>query len=288
MTELGSIVQLTAGNEDDDGNLVDPAVGPTLTVTQPDGTTAAPAVVHDGTGQWHADFVTAQAGRHVARWVGTGTNAFAFVEAFTVDALDNGMLFSLAAAKKAVRLSKTSTAHNDELLEFVAAVTPIIEDIVGPIVPRPCDEWYDGGWSSIVLLTTPVKSITSVTESWGAGTTRILLEQVLDGAGPFDTYGYTIDKTSGTLTRRVSGVASAFAGGRRNIHVVYVAGQPVAPNVLLAAKEQLRFLWQFARQSTHPGMANDDTEVEYTDAGYAVPRRVIELCAGQLRGPGIA
>ena len=291
MTDLGSTVTLAATNVNERGEPVDSGTAPSLTVKLPDGVTSldlSSQIVRDSAGEWHASFVPTQSGRHVARWVGTGSDAFAYTEAFVVDQLDAGFLFDLAAAKRALGWTDPRPdSRDDEMRDYIAAVTPIIEDIVGPIVPRPCDEFHDGGRGTIVLLNTPVLSVTSVSESWGAGTTRVLTDQPVD-VGPFGSYGYTIDKQTGTLQRRTTGVASVFAGGRRNVHVVYVAGQVPAPNVVRAAKAQFRFLWQSEQQAMH-GVLNGDAEgVEYTESGFAVPRRVIELCGGSRRVPGIA
>lgn len=288
MTDLGSTVRLTAENADPDGNLVDPAAGPTLTVTLPDTTTVSPNVVEDGTGSWHADLVTTQAGRHVARWVGTGADAFAHVEAFTVDTTDDGMLFPLREAKRALGWAPdVPTGDDDEMRDFIASVTPIIEDLVGPILPRPMDEWYDGGGALIAVTTTPVLSVTTVTESWGGSSIRTLTNQPLDGVTPVSTYGYTVDLATGILTRRISGVASPFVGGRRNVHVMYVAGQPVKPNLRRAAKEQFRFMWNEMHEGNRPGFV-PTPDVEYTPAGYLVPNHVSQLCLGDQRIPGIA
>lgn len=278
MSILGATRRLDANNVDADGNPADlPASAvPALSVTLPDLTAATPAVSTDGVGLWHADLVTTQAGRHVARWSGAG---FAWVEAFSVDPSDVGMLLSLDEARRAVGRSSRARANarDDELMGYVAAVTPIIEDIVGPILPRVCDEVHDGGGGAVMLRETPVLSVTSVTESGGS------TPQDVTAAG------WSVDLASGLLDRRNGTSLTCWAGGIRNIHVVYTAGRAACPpNVLLAAKEELRFLWQTGRGAAHPGAGDEQTEVEYTPAGYAVPRRVIELCAGEIRGPGIA
>jgi hypothetical protein len=57
--------------------------------------------------------------------------------------------------------------------------------------------------------------------------------------------------------------------------------------VRLAAEEQLRFLWQLGQQGNRPGWGDAADDVEFTPSGFAVPKRVIELCADSLRPPGI-
>lgn len=292
MADLGDTVRLVARNDQADGGLIDPETGPTLTVTLPDGTSDGPIdPVQDSVGIWHADYVTTQAGRHVARWVATGDGAFSSVEVFNVDDADPGYLFGLADAKKALGWDPNkATSRDAQLLEHVAAVTPVIEDIVGPVVPRTVDEWYDGGGSSIMLLQTPVISVTTLAESWGAGNTRTLTLEDLSGAGPFDGFGYTVDLATGLVRRRSSGVAAMFPAGRGNVHAVYVAGlRQVPPNLLLAAKEQLRLLWQLGQQGNRPGFGDtEDADLQTTASGFLTNARVIQLCGGAQRIPGIA
>lgn len=291
MTDLGATVRLSASNVNGAGDLIPVETGPTLTVTLPDGTTSdqTSAIVADGTGLWHAELTTSQPGRHVARWIGTGEGAFAFVEAFTVDPADVGYLFTLEAAKRKLGWpASRATSKDDDLREYIAAVTPIIEDIVGPIVPRTVDEWLDGGRDELLLTTTPVLSITSL-EEWTGTTGYPLTEQPFDVSTMYDGYGYTVNRLTGMVLRTNGGFSGRFAVGRNNVHAVYTAGlQVVPPNVILAAKEQLRFLWQYGQQAQHPSFGEDDTAVEYTPSGFAVPRRVIELCAGARRLPVIA
>lgn len=289
MFDLDDTIRLTASNVDAAGNPVDSGAGPTVTITLPDGSTVSPAPVHDGTGNWHVDLVTTQSGRHEARWVGTGANAFAYTEAFTIDPTDVGMLFSLEEARVVIRRSKNSaSADDDEIRDFIAGVAPVIEDLVGPVIKKTFDEWHDGGGPTVKLFFPPVLTVATVLESYGAGYTRTLSEQPLDGA-TFDSFGYTIDKDTGLITRRVTGRDSAFAQGRRNVHVVYDAGRTVIKkNIIRAAKEQFRFMWDTTREANRPGYVDSpDVEVDYTPSGFAVPRFVSELCRPDLRMHGI-
>lgn len=291
MTDLGATIRLSASNVDGAGNLIPVETGPTLTVTLPDGTvdTLTPDIEADGTGLWHVDYTTTLEGRHVARWVGTGAGAFAYAEAFTVDPADVGYLFTLEAGKRALGWTPSrATSRDDQVRDYIAAVTPIIEDIVGPIIPRTVDEWLDGGRDALLLTTIPVLAITSLTE-WTGTTGYPLTEQPFNVSTVYDGYGYTLNKATGMLLRTNGGFSGRFAYGRGNVHAVYVAGlSAVPPNVLLAAKEQFRFLYQYGQQAQHPNLGDDDSAVEYTPSGFAVPRRVIELCAGARRLPVIA
>lgn len=120
-------------------------------------------------------------------------------------------------------LNDTAAADATELTKFIARGEAAIANRVGPLAPTATTETHDGGGVMIRTLTRPVISISSLTESYGT-TNRTLTEQPLDGSGGFSAYGYTIEKAEGVIERRISGIAGAFAPGRRNITVSYTAG----------------------------------------------------------------
>jgi hypothetical protein len=199
-------------------------------------------------------------------------------------------LLSLADAKNAVGQPIPTGTSDAEIRSLIGAVVPIIEDIVGPVVPRTCDEWYDGGHQVIGLNHYPIISITSVSEVY-AGSAQALTNQPLDGS-TFDGYGYTVDLETGIMRRR-SGSSSYiwFARGRSNIHVVYVAGRTVIPpNLNRAARRLFRHLWQPEKQGGRPNMgASENTGMASTPSGYVVPKAVISLCGvAEVQLPGIA
>lgn len=260
----------------------------TLTLTLPDASVLTPAVTHVGVGVYAPTtnpFVTTQVGRHLVEWVGTGTNAQAYQDVFDVLPADERLIISLDEARKSLRQLATQI-DNDDLRGLIAAATPVMEDICGPIVPITFDEWHDGGSRDVRLLQAPVLSITSVLEAYGAGYTRTLSQQNLD-SGAFDAFGYTPDLLDGVITRRTSGVASPFAHGHRNVHVVYVAGRkPIPANIIRATRRLVRWLWATEMQGQRPtGQAMDSLVI--TPAGFAVPRDVVQLCGAEARIPGI-
>lgn len=69
--DIGDSVRISVAFTDLTGAPTDPTTI-VLTVQAPDGTQTAPAVVHDSTGSYHADYAPSQSGLHVYRWVGTG------------------------------------------------------------------------------------------------------------------------------------------------------------------------------------------------------------------------
>lgn len=194
-------------------------------------------------------------------------------------------LLTLAQARTAIGIPATETSKDTDLTFYTTAIQPIIEDIVGPVESRACDDWLDGGATSIVLLTRPVLAVSAVVEAAG-NVTYTLTEQPLGGATS-NAYGYTIDKDTGVLVRRSSGTEIPFAAGRRNVHVTYTAGRSsIPPNVTLAARRLLRHLWQQEQQGSRPAMSGAEPTVT-TPSGYAVPKVVVELCGSEARPWGM-
>ncbi|MFD0885364.1 hypothetical protein ACFQ08_12480, partial [Streptosporangium algeriense] len=125
------------------GQLVTPA-SIALTIRLPDGTTDGPLTPPaDGVGLYHYDYVSSQAGRHVARWTTTGP-VTATEEPFDVAPMWDAGIVSLAEAKN--HLNITSTADDAELAEVIRAVTPVVERHAGAVVRRTYTEERPGGY----------------------------------------------------------------------------------------------------------------------------------------------
>jgi hypothetical protein len=195
-------------------------------------------------------------------------------------------IITLAEARSGLRLPTAYTIDDTDLQELIDAATVPMEDLVGPVLSRACDETYDGGSPTVRLLWAPVISIASVTEAYGGGYFRTLTSQPVD-SGTFDAFGYTADLTDGILTRRVVGQAVPFVGGRRNVHVVYTAGRASVPaNITRATRRMVRWLWQTEMQGQRPAGAVPEN-VTQTPSGFDVPTAVVRLCGSDLRVPGI-
>ena len=71
-----------------DGEPADVGIGPTCTITLPDGTTAAATVVHPALGSYLAAYAPNRVGLHWATWSGSGVNSAGLpsVEAIMVEA----------------------------------------------------------------------------------------------------------------------------------------------------------------------------------------------------------
>jgi hypothetical protein len=284
--DLGDPYPLAVFITDDSGNPAN-ATTVVVTVTLPDLTVATPAVTNATTGTYTASYPTTQAGHHDVGWVATGLNACAYEDAFDV-AVPERLIISLADARAALGKPAGDTVKDEDLRLYIMAATPIMENIIGPILQQTQDQWYDGGSPIIMLTKTPVISVTSVTETFGANVIRTLIYQPLDGITPVDAFGYTLDSKSGALIRRVSGVAAPFAAGRRNVHVISQVGRVLTANQVLATRLVVRQLWLVSgQQGLRPSMGTPGSAPS-APTGFAVPNAVYELCAPDASVWGIA
>jgi hypothetical protein len=271
--DLGDTARLTATCTEPGGTATD-AVGVTLTITLPDGTTVTPAVTNPPafTGQYTSDYTTTQAGRHTVRWVFTSP-ACAYTDVLDVRDAMPPLLFSLADAKTQLRITTPGT--DEELRTYVEATTTAVEFFTGPVVARAVTEVTNGGTGRMLLHTTPVLSVTSITgvEPWQ----QAIPSSALD-----------IDPDSGVL-RRNDGLAF-WPGPYR---VVYQAGrQAVTANIALAGKLILQHLWRTkhpSRSGALPGGGDDYSVSEQIPGlGYAIPNRALQLLQANRDPGGIA
>ena len=239
------------------------------TVTQPDGTTFNGSVTVGQASPATASFVPGMAGRHLVRFTSTGAGALtqAFVDMVDVWPSDPRFIISLQDAMDA--LSWPATGYNQgsqsDLRLYVAAATPVIEDIVGgPVLYGQYVVKMDGGKPSVVLPAN-VQSIVSVTEN----------------GYPVPVGSYVFDETSNTLTAGTNWAPRRFMPTVRGVVITYMGGFQVIPaNVILGTRELIRHWWQIGKQGSRSNNGNLPVTADaFTPSGFAVPRRVIELCA---------
>jgi len=199
---------------------------------------------------------------------------------------DPSDIITLQQAKDTLNI--TTTQYDTELPQYITAASVLWEMRVGPVAGSPTyDEFYNGGSPTIVVRHPPIQSVTSITESWGASTSYTLVNQVVDSGSNVGFYGYSVDLARGVFTRRASAVATQFAPGVQNIHIVYVAGFATTPADIVQAVALLTsHLWETQRGATRrPGMGGEDGYDPR--ASYTWPRRVQEIAASRYI-PGIA
>jgi hypothetical protein len=271
---LGGIIRLTYAVKNDVGALTNPSTA-TLAITQPDGTLAAgititlpPAV----TGQLVYDFTPSQAGLHSVHW-STTVPTTAEDDVFVAERAAS-LIVSVDEAIAHLNASGVLTSDpNREQLQWLCIVaSDAVERDLGRIIARrTVTEIYDGGRSAILLRSTPVISVTSVTES---GTTL----------GSSD---YVINLATGVLYRGSTLVPWNFWWGRQNITVVYVAGFADPPKIVRkVALNGVQRMWQESQVASHPLLD------EFAEASIAVAAGALtplELGAyNSLKAVGIA
>lgn len=131
MINVGDIHPLSVEIRDTDGDLAN-AGAVTVTVTQPDGTTATPAVSNPSVGVYSATFTAAQAGVHRVLWVATGANADVFPDDFYVEAVPGKGIITLADLPVSLQSADLITLMVSGANAKVARVAPCLVDATTP------------------------------------------------------------------------------------------------------------------------------------------------------------
>lgn len=251
------------------GDLVDPSTL-TLVVTAPDGTVetySSPST--SGTGLWYQDLPAADlpaVGRYRYVWTATGVGAGVQSGAFDVVAAPDRLIITLEDAKQ--HLNMSSTANDAEVLAMVAAATQVVERLAGAVVPRPVTEVVRqrGGCRSLMLMTRPVLSVTSLTS--------------LRDSSTYDVSALYVDSPLAGIVRRTDG--GAITGDPWT--AVYQAGRAEIPaNVGLATRMLVEHLWETQRGAASlnpPSMSVSNAEAT-PGIWFAIPNKVRELLDGE-------
>lgn len=208
---------------------------------------------------------TATPGNYFAEWfvtfaVGTGLGVQTFpTDGFNWVAIEPNVgalaqqIIDLGDVKKYLNISDRT--RDFELTNLIAAVTPLIEQEIGPTVPRNYEEWFDGG-SNIKDLgrqpssgfgSSPLLQVIAASEYRGP----IEYPLALVASPTFGSiYSIFVDVDMGTITRRTAGGRTiAFMPGRQSVHVFYKTGQsPIPPNAQRAALEAVRVGYRWPQQ----------------------------------------
>lgn len=273
--DLGVTARLTAQCRDPGGTLTNAATA-AVTVTLPDGTTATPAVTNPPavTGQYEADYVTEQPGRHTVRWVFSGP-AYASTDVLDVRPEQSPAILSLRDAKQHLNLSLADTGEDDEVTFWNNAATTAVEYFTGPVVVRTVTEDHAVGVvQALALRRPPVLEVTAVAP-------------LLDGGTSYDPDRLNVDGPVGIVSRKDGGLL------RGPLRTTYRAGRlVVAENISGAARIILQHLWATQRPTRGGGLpgARDDFSVTepIPGLGYAIPNRAVQLLNPDDQGPGLA
>lgn len=277
--DVGDLYRLTYDHKSPGGDLVN-ADSMTVTIELPDTTTTEPVTVTPGsTGKYVYDYQTSQPGRHLARWVGTGTNPGAYAEAFDSRPADPAYLISPADARQALSSTDAGaaamTAHDDELRVYIEGATGAVEKYLNEVLLRRTIVEHHQLWRrsvpSLTLRQGPAISLSSVVSvdgfrSWDIG-----------GSGGLD-----LDPETGV----VSVTYGPWIFG--HVLVTYVAGYQVVPaNYVLAVRITLQHLWSTQRGSRGaPRVGGMADTLAIPGMGFGLPNAAIELLGAPT--PGIA
>lgn len=231
-----------------------------LTVIEPDGQSVEYTPT-ETTGVYSATVSTPLAGRYQLRWRSTvGDPALVHSDIMDVWPADPRFLISVEDAENALSLSEQAkTAQiREDLRLYIAACTPIIEDIAGALLSASKTQVADGGRPSIILH----ERATQILSVEANGTPVI---------------GTILNQSAAILYAGERG--ARFPSGRQAITVTYRVGKDeILPNVRLAVRHLLRHLWSVGGKPGAPKGTNVKPDgTVYTPSGFAVPKMVIEL-----------
>jgi hypothetical protein len=251
---IGTLARLSIAVRDATGTPVDP-VSISLGVLLPDGdlvgpytTTSDPAVVQDGTGLYHLDFPTIQAGSHVAHWDAVSPTV-TDDQPFEVEPLWAVGITSLEEAKLHLKKRITSTEDDEKLQGFILAATSMIEDRMGHVLPVTLVETVRIFRGKAVLHDRPVIEVISV-----GGLAEADWECSAEGVLELST-------TAATAL------------------VMYRAGrQPIPHRFRLASKELIAHLWRTSQTNQDGGRPQLQGEIQVDNSSaFALPYNVRQL-----------
>lgn len=172
------------------------------------------------------------------------------------DVLD---VLTVAEALRAVDKDATDTAGTLLLAQMTTAVSRGLDHSIGPVVRRiVTDELQEGDGSGLQLALSPVASVTTVTEHAGGTATVLTRETPTTTPDGYvaEPYGPEPGLLSGRLVRRSGGSDSAWACGRRNVKVTYVAGRAVDTATVDARFKHAAGVWlQYLWRTREPSVA---------------------------------
>ena len=167
------------------------------------------------------------------------------------------------------------TAPRDaDIIAYIQAATPVIEYLVGPVLPQTKTILSDGG-KVAALLTGRIANAAAVTA-------------VRVNGGSWS--GYTVNADSGVVYAGPTWAGIRFPPGIRNVEIDVTLGYATVPQGLqLAARELVRYWVQIGKQAPAAGQLglNTDAGADPLDP-YAIPRRVRQLCGPFMAGGGFA
>lgn len=271
-TDIGEVVspprsfKVTAA----DGSPVDADSLPTYSITLPDGTTGTPPTVNHGTtGEYWVNFVPTLAGPHADIWTATvaGQVVKFGPDTFHVRPAAPAPLLGLAECRAILGLGDDT--RRDELIrEYLEAATELMEARMGRAYRRKTvTDVCDGGAIGVLLATSPVQSVSTVTEN----------------GGTVPSTGWFVDAQASILYRGTPIAPFPWLPGTQNVSVTYVAGPSVtAAYARQACRVTLQHIWATqGGASGGPQRATGASVDSYAPgaSSWSLPRAALELLA---------
>ena len=277
--DLGDVVALGITITDANGTPAN-ATAVTVTITLPDGTSVTPSVTNSGTGLYDASYSPTLQGRHLVRWVATGTNASAYTDEFTVRDLTTLPVVSYDSVLAHLNIP-TASANEEEVRRFIDAAQDLAENYVGAVLGRRTFvEYYDGQTDILRLRNPRAISISEVIE---VGTTLDSTQYQLDPTGQ-----RLYRLTAASLTASTSVAYGYWASGVNAVKVTYTAGYAITPPAIQqGVLEIIRHLWTTQRGAVNVMTRTGSGDDFYPASTYSLPRRAMELL-DPASLPGIA
>jgi hypothetical protein len=277
----GAAVPLAWVNTDTSGNPQN-ATTVVLTVTLPDGTTAAPAVTPAGAGVYNAKYVTTQAGHHIVLWVASdATYPGAFADSFEVQPQADPTIVSLAEAKNILQLTGTAELDPD-IQGWNGSATQVIEYVCGPVVQQTVTETLPARGLETHLSKPPVLGL-SVWTQVPPELANLGITVAVPPSPMLRTrvYGieYPVTQLYCDLRRGIVTHTSGLPFYYCDYVWQYRAGRVIIPNAIYeAAKVILEHLFQIKRGGTGAqDVAAGESVTTLPGFGFAVPNRALEL-----------
>lgn len=157
-------------------------------------------------------------------------------------------------------LDITRDTEDAELMDYLEAATTVVEQYIGPVLPREYTERHPAG-DRLILFHPPVLSLTSV-EPW------------LTNGSAYPVGDLMLDGPAGIVYRKDG---YGFIGGP--FKVTYTAGlATISQNIRLATLIIIGHMWKTQRPRP-PRFPIRDESQDTPPAGmsYAVPNRALEL-----------
>src|ERR1700733_2872580 len=207
---------------------------PTAGIVQWEPSTADTAIPGDYQGKWQITYADGAVQSYP-------TDGYIWVRIEPNVSSESVALVGLPDVKDYLNSYGIDRTHDDKLLRYIYAATPIVEGIVGPVIVRTFDEWHDGGqfWvqprrtPSRAIGTTPVFNLMAADEY--RGPVKYALSIVSDPTTA-SIYSVMVDPGVFTIYRRTTGGgvipfgAGPFGGAMPDaVHIVYQAGQSSVP-----------------------------------------------------------